>query len=118
VQWIISGINNGTGPLGLINFTNTGTQLTDIANALIGAREGVQIPTPNANVSIGAGRLDSDKDVNFAGLMNALASDAGTNILSTPSLVTLDNEEAEIISGDHHRRERAVYHRFLHQRRR
>jgi hypothetical protein len=55
----------------------------------------VQIPTPNANVSIGAGRLDSDKDVNFAGLMNALAS-----------------------GGDHHRRERAVYHRFLHQRRR
>ncbi len=100
VQWIISGINNGTGPLGLINFTNTGTQLTDIANALIGAREGVQIPTPNANVSLGAGRLDSDKDVNFAGLMNALASDAGTNILSTPSLVTLDNEEAEIIIGE------------------
>ena len=100
VQWLISGINNGTGPLGLINFTNTGTQLTDIANALIGAREGVQIPTPNANVSIGAGRLDSDKDVNFAGLMNALASDAGTNILSTPSLVTLDNEEAEIIIGE------------------
>ena len=100
VQWIISGINNGTGPLGLINFTNTGTQLTDIANAIIGANQGVQIPTPNANVSIGAGRLDSDKDVNFAGLMNALASDAGTNILSTPSLVTLDNEEAEIIIGE------------------
>jgi general secretion pathway protein D len=32
--------------------------------------------------------------------MNALASDAGTNILSTPSLVTLDNEEAEIIIGE------------------
>jgi general secretion pathway protein D len=100
VQWIISGINNGTGPIGLINFTNTGTQLTDIANALIGAREGVQIPTPNANVSLGAGRIDSDKDVNFAGLMNALASDADTNILSTPTLVTLDNEEAEIIIGE------------------
>ena len=100
VQWIISGINNGTGPIGLINFTNTGTQLTDIANALIGAREGVQIPTPNANVSLGAGRIDSDKDLNFAGLMNALASDADTNILSTPTLVTLDNEEAEIIIGE------------------
>jgi general secretion pathway protein D len=100
VQWIISGINNGTGPLGLINFTNTGTQLTDIANALIGAREGVQIPTPNANVSLGAGRIDSEKDINFAGLMNALASDADTNILSTPTLVTLDNEEAEIVIGE------------------
>lgn len=100
VQWIISGINNGTGPIGLINFTNTGTQITDIANAIIGAEQGVQIPTPSANVSVGGGRVDSDKDVNFVGLMNALASDANTNILSTPTLVTLDNEEAEIIIGE------------------
>jgi general secretion pathway protein D len=100
VQWIISGINNGTGPLGLINFTNTGTQLTDIANALISADQGTQIPAPNANVSVGAGRLDSGNGTSWAGLMNALASDADTNILSTPTLVTLDNEEAEIVIGE------------------
>jgi general secretion pathway protein D len=33
-------------------------------------------------------------------VLNALASDANTNILSTPTLVTLDNEEAEIVIGE------------------
>jgi general secretion pathway protein D len=35
----------------------------------------------------------------FGGLIKALASDTDTNILSTPSLVTLDNEEAKIEVG-------------------
>mgnify|MGYP001813762339 CR=1 FL=1 len=100
VQWIISGINNGSGPLGLINFTNTGTGITDIANALISADQGVQIPTPSANASLGAGKIDSGDGTSYAGLMNALASDANTNILSTPTLLTLDNEEAEIVIGE------------------
>ena len=34
------------------------------------------------------------------GLLRALASDVKTNVLSTPNLVTLDNEEAEIIVGE------------------
>jgi len=100
VQWIISGLNDGTGPVGLINFTNTGSTITDVANAVIGAKQGVQIPAQNSNVSIGGGRIDSNKNVNFVGLVQALASDANTNILSTPTLVTLDNEEAEIIIGE------------------
>lgn len=32
-------------------------------------------------------------------MINALRSDSGANILSTPTLLTLDNEEAEIIVG-------------------
>lgn len=35
----------------------------------------------------------------IAALINALASDSASNILSTPSLLTMDNEEAEIIVG-------------------
>lgn len=35
----------------------------------------------------------------FALLLRALASDSNTNILSTPTLVTLDNQEAEITVG-------------------
>ena len=35
----------------------------------------------------------------FVGLLDALASDGATNILSTPTLVTMDNEEAEIVVG-------------------
>jgi general secretion pathway protein D len=35
----------------------------------------------------------------FGALISALAKDADTNVLSTPVVVTLDNEEAEIIVG-------------------
>jgi general secretion pathway protein D len=100
VQWIISGLNDGTGPVGLINFTNTGTTITDVANAVISADQGTQLPAQKSNAVVGFGRVDSDKNTNFVGLVQALAADANTNILSTPTLVTLDNEEAEIIIGE------------------
>jgi general secretion pathway protein D len=100
MQWIISGLNNGTGPVGLVNFTNTGSVITEIANAAISADNDTPIPPLKSNVSIGAGRVSSDNSTNFVGLVQALASDANTNILSTPTLITLDNEEAEIIIGE------------------
>lgn len=49
-------------------------------------------------LNLGVGRL-SDSGVSFAALINALASDASTNIVGTPVLVTMDNEEAEIKVG-------------------
>ncbi|KRW59399.1 type II secretion system secretin GspD [Pseudomonas sp. TTU2014-080ASC] len=36
---------------------------------------------------------------NFGALISALSSDSNNNLLSTPSLLTLDNEEAEILVG-------------------
>ncbi|MGI9306374.1 MAG: type II secretion system secretin GspD, partial [Gammaproteobacteria bacterium] len=44
------------------------------------------------------GRFGSD-GVDFAFLLSAIASDADNNILSTPTLVTMDNQEAEIVVG-------------------
>ena len=44
---------------------------------------------------VGAAKL-SGKD-RFAALLRALEGDTATNILSTPQLMTLDNEEAEIV---------------------
>ncbi|MEN8142812.1 MAG: type II secretion system secretin GspD [Thermodesulfobacteriota bacterium] len=38
--------------------------------------------------------------LNLGALVTALSTDADTNILSTPSLVTMDNEEAEIVVGN------------------
>lgn len=37
--------------------------------------------------------------VNFGLLLNALSGDAATNILSTPTIIALDNEEAKIVVG-------------------
>ncbi|MEA2078504.1 MAG: type II secretion system secretin GspD, partial [Pseudomonadota bacterium] len=94
VQWAVFDFSGSTTPLGGTNFTNTGTNLVDIGQGIIdGELVGL---TPG--MSFGVGRLGND-GVNFAAVVNALAGDSDVNILSTPSLVTLDNEEAEIIVG-------------------
>ena len=48
---------------------------------------------------MGGANINEDKGTGIAGLINALKSDAQTNILSTPSIMTLDNEEASISVG-------------------
>ncbi len=47
----------------------------------------------------GGATWDDDKKRGFGVLLEALKSDASTNILSTPSIVTLDNQEATISVG-------------------
>ncbi|MCP3999810.1 MAG: type II secretion system secretin GspD [Gammaproteobacteria bacterium] len=49
-----------------------------------------------ANFGIGS---VSDSGTSFVGLIQALEADADTNIMATPTLVTMDNEEAEINVG-------------------
>jgi len=101
VQWVFSGLNSGNGvsPVGLINFTNTGNTIADVINSAADVVNGGTIPTPAGNVLLGAGKYDKNDNFNYLAVINALASDSNTNILSTPTLVTLDNEEAEIIIG-------------------
>ena len=93
VQWVIDGREDGSA-VGLTNFTNSGLSL----GTVLGAVAADQLPgSAPAGLAIGVGNLDGS--VRFAALVTALASDANTNVLSTPSLVTLDNQEAEIIVG-------------------
>ncbi|AWN17312.1 type II secretion system secretin GspD [Salinisphaera sp. LB1] len=47
------------------------------------------------NVALGS----TNGEVNFALLVNALSNNVDTNVLSTPSLITRDNEEAQIKVG-------------------
>jgi general secretion pathway protein D len=49
-------------------------------------------------ITLGLGRV-SDSGLSFVALIEALEADADTNIMGTPILVTLDNEEAEIQVG-------------------
>lgn len=58
-------------------------------NALVGLLK------QGANAALGV----SSGGTTFAALLNALYSDSKTNVLSTPSLVTLDNQEAKIMVG-------------------
>ncbi|MEL7310684.1 MAG: type II secretion system secretin GspD, partial [Pseudomonadota bacterium] len=49
-------------------------------------------------LTLGVGRIVDD-GISFAAVLNALQSDSNTNVISTPTLVTLDNEEAKISIG-------------------
>jgi len=74
-------INPTTGALTPVNTGNS--NLTSVASA---------IPT---GVTLGGGRIEPT-GINFVALLRALRGDGHTNIISTPSIVTLDNEEAKI----------------------
>lgn len=89
VQFAVDGRNTSNQlPVGVTSMGGPGNSLTSI----------YQNPASlGAGLSLAVGRLVGD--VQFGALIRALQGDAATNILSTPTLVTMDNEEAEIIVG-------------------
>ena len=89
IQLATGGAGNTAG-IGLLSaFSSAGAGI-DLANRTI-------IPAANG-ATIGFG-LGSNGQLHFGLLMNALAGDAATNILSTPTLIAMDNEEAKIVVG-------------------
>ncbi len=60
-----------------------------------GLGTGLSIP---GGLLFGVGRIVKN-GTSFVALLNALSSNSSTNILSTPSLVSLDNEKSSLISG-------------------
>jgi len=97
VTWAVEGTGTNT-PIALTNFPGAGTNLLNIG-AASGSGGNID-PTGliGEGISIGVGRLDDD-NVSFAAILSALAGDADTNIISTPSIVTTDNEEATLNVG-------------------
>jgi len=96
VQWIFDGRPDGRGPVGFSNFDNAGTGVVNLANAIV--NETTNLSNIAAGAFLGLGRFNSEH-LNFAVLLQALSSDSKTNVLSTPSLLTLDNQQAEISVG-------------------
>lgn len=78
------------------------TKFDDLLPALVGGVVNEDISAagslPNG-VVIGGADIDQSGRVGFGGLIQALRSDSGSRILSTPSVVTLDNEEATLSVG-------------------
>jgi general secretion pathway protein D len=72
-------------------FPNGGTNLS----ALFADDTAGQLAAVTSGFFVGAAKLSGSR--RFAALLRALEGDTATNILSTPTLVTLDNEEAEIV---------------------
>jgi len=73
------------------------TNLGGATQALIGtvASQGASL---SQGLSLALGRFGSG-GIDFGILLSAIASDSDNNILSTPTLVTMDNQEAEIVVG-------------------
>jgi general secretion pathway protein D len=91
IQWLakggsVIGLTNFNGAIPALLSATTG-DASNIANAL------------NKGVSFATGSIDSTDNSGFGGILNALAGSGKANILSTPSIVTLDNEEAMIMVG-------------------
>ena len=59
--------------------------------------DGISSGASLAGQGLSLGGADLDGNTQWGILLRALEGDASTNILSTPTLVTLDNEEAEIV---------------------
>ncbi|WP_284279614.1 type II secretion system secretin GspD [Limnobacter litoralis] len=77
------------------NATGSGTNIIGAATNLGSIGQGLNIGIINGQVNIpGVGTI-----ANLGFLARALESKANANILSTPNLLTLDNEEAKIVIG-------------------
>jgi len=71
------------------------TGVSGLARAVVGGSADVAIGN---GLTFGLGRL-SDSGLSFVAIIEALEADTNTNIMGTPILTTLDNEEAEIRVG-------------------
>ena len=106
VQWLVAGEQG----VGLTNYSDSAQPLIPIAGGAASGqldeddplREQLQNLALNsllgANGFVGGGG-GSWGDGLFGFIINAAKSDQGSNLLQTPSLMTLDNEEATILVG-------------------
>ncbi|MDO9385621.1 MAG: type II secretion system secretin GspD [Thiobacillus sp.] len=99
IQWQdLRGIEkSGTNFIGGTNLggRNTGSNILDAAVNLGTVGQGLNIGIVSGTINIpGLGVV-----TNLGALARALESDANANILSTPNLLTMDNEEAKIVIG-------------------
>jgi general secretion pathway protein D len=118
VQWLLAG-GTSLGD-GVVNLPGQGTSIVDIAAAAIGATSnnlnqtaiattnttgigttgvgstGISSSTFGTGATFALGTFNSNTGKGFAALIQALRSDGSSNIISTPSLVTMNNEEAEV----------------------
>ncbi len=97
VQWQnLGGLDeNGRQVFGGTNFGGTGENIIGLSQNPGSAGPGLNLGIINGRVNLpGIGEI-----LNLGVLVRALETDANANILSTPTLLTLDNEEASIIIG-------------------
>jgi general secretion pathway protein D len=99
IQWQdLTGINrSGAQVIGGTNFgsASAGTNIISSAQNITSVSQGLNIGVVRGQVTIpGIGTV-----LNLGALARALENDQRANVLSTPNILTLDNEEAKIVVG-------------------
>ena len=97
VNWIVDGSGDNF-LVGLFNQAIGGVSLADIARGYDSITGDNNTSTPLSapgGFTVAAGRRQ-DSGTNFAAILRALSGNGDTNVVSMPSVITLDNEEAQI----------------------
>jgi len=105
VETVFSGsTENGEVPIGITRFNGSGPDLLSIAGSAADdtntalAASSLSSLLNTQGIVAGFGDLSEGGD-SFAAVINAIAQDTNSNILSTPSLLAMDNETASYIIG-------------------
>lgn len=85
--------------VGGVNFSNFGLSVNNILTSIL-ADDPALAGGLSDGLTIGGGAVDEDGNLQWAVIMQALSSTTAANLLSTPSILTLDNQEASIIVGE------------------
>ncbi|WJD63754.1 type II secretion system secretin GspD [Pseudomonas kurunegalensis] len=96
VQWLFADEKFGAG---IVNFGSNGVNIANIAGAAASGDNEALGDLLSATTGATAGIGHFGGGFNFAMLVNALKGKSGFNLLSTPTLLTLDNAEASILVG-------------------
>jgi general secretion pathway protein D len=104
MQWqSLSGLgNSGTSVIGGTNFPATGNP--GILNVATGGTAGISALAGSSGLTVGVSKGTVNipgigQVLNLGLLARALEKEAEGNVLSTPNLMTMDNEEAKIVIG-------------------
>ncbi len=98
VQWALGNLSSG---VGLINFgtAGAGTSVASIASSVVGKQYSGINPS-GALLGLGHSSTNSRGETSFYGaVVNALNSIGGSNLISVPSVMALDNVKAEMVVG-------------------
>ena len=100
VQWALGNASSG---YGVVNFNNVGASAASLAAAALSKGTGISAAAGSiagALLGVGSSRKDSKGNTEFYGaILQALDSSTSANLLSMPSILTLDNEKASILVG-------------------
>jgi general secretion pathway protein D len=96
-QFAVDGTDNAASA-GLTNFSSSGLGIVDLAGIIASGGSGEALSGVPDGLTGAIGKIRDDS-TSFALLINALRGDGSTNILSIPTVVTMDNEEAQLSVG-------------------